>query len=246
MSKGMMLIDAFRAERQKQRKALRESSSENAPPESEVEQAAEPGLTHAVDDKIAPVLIDAVDEIAPVLPRAADDEIARAVTRAVDDRGGIAEPASGGGADDETEITDPAQTWAADPEAGTDPAPGAAQNEEPPETTLSRTTLDLAQPPQPRLTFVEGGPAAIPAACSCGERFSPYHGEGHAPERPLTEIGIGPAMTIRLRHLGLHTVRDMANADAETLRGLLGDLGRLIDVDGWIRAARRRVGAPEL
>jgi predicted flap endonuclease-1-like 5' DNA nuclease len=60
---------------------------------------------------------------------------------------------------------------------------------------------------------------------------------------PLAQIGFGPGMLIRLSQLGLHTIADLAQADAEHLRQQLGDISRLVDVEAWISNARRTAGA---
>lgn len=57
-------------------------------------------------------------------------------------------------------------------------------------------------------------------------------------DRPLAEIGFGPAMLIRLSQLGFRTTGDLAHADANELRAALGDISRLVDVEGWIASAR--------
>lgn len=62
-----------------------------------------------------------------------------------------------------------------------------------------------------------------------------------APPPSLAEIGFGPGMRIRLGQLGLHSVTDLAEADAARLRAALGDISRLIDVEAWISHARDMV-----
>jgi hypothetical protein len=60
--------------------------------------------------------------------------------------------------------------------------------------------------------------------------------------RPLAESGFGRGMVIRLGQLGLHTTGDLAQADVGQLRAALGDISRLVDVEGWIQDARRDCG----
>lgn len=60
-------------------------------------------------------------------------------------------------------------------------------------------------------------------------------------DQSLGAMGFGPGMLIRLRQLGLRTASDLAGADASQLRSALGDISRLIDVEGWIRLARQTV-----
>lgn len=77
----------------------------------------------------------------------------------------------------------------------------------------------------------DAGPAALKPAES-------------VPSEPLlAELGFGPVMLIRLGQLGLHTAGDLAHTDATTLRAALGDISRLVDVEGWIASARRAVSA---
>jgi predicted flap endonuclease-1-like 5' DNA nuclease len=56
---------------------------------------------------------------------------------------------------------------------------------------------------------------------------------------PLSAIGFGPGMTIRMSQLGIETVSQLAVADREWLRTELGDLSQLVHVDVWIEAARK-------
>ena len=56
---------------------------------------------------------------------------------------------------------------------------------------------------------------------------------------PLSDMGFGPGMLLRLSQLGLHTTADLARADAEQLRAELGEISRLCDVETWITRARQ-------
>ena len=49
-------------------------------------------------------------------------------------------------------------------------------------------------------------------------------------------------MLIRLSQLGMHTIADLAGADAGTLRAELGEISRLVDVEAWILRARQASG----
>lgn len=60
---------------------------------------------------------------------------------------------------------------------------------------------------------------------------------------PLAEVGFGPGMLIRLGQLGLRSAGDLAHADATTLRAALGDISRLVDVEGWIASARMTISS---
>lgn len=56
------------------------------------------------------------------------------------------------------------------------------------------------------------------------------------PALPLP--GMGPGMVLRLRHLGIESTAQMAEADPAALRRALGPISRLVNVEGWIAAAR--------
>jgi predicted flap endonuclease-1-like 5' DNA nuclease len=56
---------------------------------------------------------------------------------------------------------------------------------------------------------------------------------------PLSVIGFGPGMTMRMSQLGIETVSQLAMADRNWLRTELGDLSQLVHVDVWIEAARK-------
>ena len=58
------------------------------------------------------------------------------------------------------------------------------------------------------------------------------------PRVPLSTIGFGPGMMIRMSHLGIETVQELAVADPAWLRTALGDISRLINVELWIASAR--------
>jgi predicted flap endonuclease-1-like 5' DNA nuclease len=105
-----------------------------------------------------------------------------------------------------------------------------------------------APPPQPPATQASadpvGGPSAEEASASPTEAqadASPDapHAARPTVDPPLAEIGFGPGMLIRLSQLGLHTIGDLAQADASGLRIALGDISRLIDVETWINNARQ-------
>lgn len=58
----------------------------------------------------------------------------------------------------------------------------------------------------------------------------------------LTRIeGVGPVMQARLAKAGITTFAALAEANADSLRDQLGDVGRLADVGSWIAHARRVV-----
>jgi hypothetical protein len=62
--------------------------------------------------------------------------------------------------------------------------------------------------------------------------------EAVAPKLPLSTIGFGPGMMIRLSQLGIESVAELAAADPQQLRNALGDISQLVNVDLWIASAR--------
>jgi hypothetical protein len=106
-------------------------------------------------------------------------------------------------------------------------ASAAAEAEQvPPAITLSELTA--AVPVEPV------GPAAPEPEA---QHVCPVEDPGHA--LPLSAIGFGPGMTIRMRQLGIETVSALAGADADWLRASLGDISQLINVEAWIATARK-------
>jgi len=61
--------------------------------------------------------------------------------------------------------------------------------------------------------------------------------ENHAPA--ITITALGPGMLARLRLLGYGHIADLADADPVALRHGLGDISRLLNVEGWIAEAKR-------
>lgn len=102
------------------------------------------------------------------------------------------------------------------------PAPGQASIPDAVEAGVAPavTTAAVAAP-------VEA--AAVEA--SAAEAAPPRH-------MPLSVIGFGPGMMIRLSHLGIDTVADLAVADPIWLRSALGEISRLINIEVWIETAR--------
>lgn len=109
------------------------------------------------------------------------------------------------------------------------------------------------EPGSPHSVFaglVNGGAASIGAVgASAGEAAAapspwewPVRSSGSY-DPPLAEMGFGPSMLIRLGQIGLRTVGDLARTDATRLRAELGEISRLVDVDGWILRARQVVGS---
>jgi len=61
--------------------------------------------------------------------------------------------------------------------------------------------------------------------------------ENHTPA--ITTTALGPGMLARLRLLGYGQIADLAAADPVALRNGLGDISRLLNVEGWIAEAKR-------
>jgi hypothetical protein len=78
--------------------------------------------------------------------------------------------------------------------------------------------------------------ASVPLAAAA--QAAPAPEAQPAPRIPLSAIGFGPGMMIRLSQLGIETASDLAAADASSLRSALGDISRLINVDLWIASAQ--------
>jgi hypothetical protein len=58
------------------------------------------------------------------------------------------------------------------------------------------------------------------------------------PPPGLDVLGLGPGMLIRLGQLGIHNAADLAASEVSNVRGALGDISRLINVEAWIDRAR--------
>jgi predicted flap endonuclease-1-like 5' DNA nuclease len=133
--------------------------------------------------------------------------------------------------------TDAAAHDDTDPASKPEPAPPPAAG-----TSVFATYLDRAETP------AEPAPAAAeaaPAQQAPGPDAAPPDSAAHMaaapepePRLPLSSIGFGPGMMIRMSHLGIESVQELAAADPTWLRGALGDISRLINVDLWIASAR--------
>jgi len=114
-----------------------------------------------------------------------------------------------------------------------------AQPEQKPDTQASIFATLCVEPevlqaaPQIEQAAVDAADVAPPAAPA---------GAGIAsaePALPLSAIGFGPGMTIRLGQLGIETVSQLAAADPGWLRTSLGDLSQLVHAELWIATARK-------
>ncbi len=64
--------------------------------------------------------------------------------------------------------------------------------------------------------------------------------ETDAPAMAVASItALGPGMLARLRLLGYERLSDLADAQPAELRDALGEISRLLNVEGWIAEARR-------
>ena len=79
--------------------------------------------------------------------------------------------------------------------------------------------------------------AAVPVGVSDLPPEVSQASENHAPA--ITITALGPGMLARLRLLGYGQIADLADADPVALRHGLGDISRLLNVEGWIAEAKR-------
>jgi len=113
-----------------------------------------------------------------------------------------------------------------------------------PETDLVRYNLPIAHPvevvdasPIP----IEPPPAPAPSIEPPPAAAAPPAAPSVPPDEPII-AELGPGMRLRLRQIGYDSELAMANADPLTLRQSLGEISRLLNVEAWIEAARRRIG----
>jgi hypothetical protein len=129
------------------------------------------------------------------------------------------------------------------------------------------TETTKAASPEPAVTAEIGGSifagfcGAVDAAAAMDEAArqanAPPDEGPHSPQAeltaearlPLSAIGFGPGMTMRMRQLGIETVSELASSDPVWLRNALGEISQLINVDLWIanarQAARGEASEPE-
>ncbi|MEJ1975996.1 MAG: hypothetical protein WDN49_07685 [Acetobacteraceae bacterium] len=101
-----------------------------------------------------------------------------------------------------------------------------------------------AAAPEPNAAFVARAETQARSVSASGAVSPPSVLAGEREARrdpPLSEMGFGPGMLIRLGQLGLYSVGDLARSDASELRAALGDISRLINVEAWINQAREIV-----
>jgi predicted flap endonuclease-1-like 5' DNA nuclease len=129
--------------------------------------------------------------------------------------------------------------------AKADPAPAPATGPSIFATFMDRTedvAAPAAEPPPPQAPTAaepvahQADPAAPePAPATAAPAPAPTQ---PPPRVPLSAIGFGPGMMIRMSHLGIESIQQLAEADPVWLRGALGDVSRLINVELWIASAR--------
>ncbi len=112
-----------------------------------------------------------------------------------------------------------------------DPAPASG-------TSVFASFLDSAEPPPDAVETLAAAPQPAPTPEEKAPEAEPEVAVDPAPRIPLSTIGFGPGMMIRMSHLGIETVQELAVADPAWLRGALGDISRLINVELWIASAR--------
>lgn len=224
MSKGMMLIEAFRAERLRQRQALREKSGNSVP------AADGPGFELA--------------ELGPGNPeRSPDPALPQAGATSAPGQTEITastEPALGPGSPQPTghPPLPPRVGVVALQRSRVDAASGQHVQ------AGATGAADLV--PQPlRLTAASaqttGASAAVMAPAWEPPPAATRQPKQPAYDPPLAEIGVGPGMLMRLGQLGVHTTRDLAATEPAALRAALGEISRLLDVESWIATARQRL-----
>ena len=152
-----------------------------------------------------------------------------------------------------TEAADPeAEQPASGPPAAPSAPPGETATATEPDTVTTASPLPAA-PAAPEPVAPEPVASEFGAAESVAAEEAPDGQSGRMPggtasshdlprDPPLAEIGFGPGMLIRLSHLGLRSIGDLARADAGQLRNALGDISRLVDVEAWINNARQTAG----
>ena len=97
--------------------------------------------------------------------------------------------------------------------------------------SLPGANADLAAPGSSEVS------AAVPVGVSDFAPEVAQASENHAPA--ITITALGPGMLARLRLLGYGRIADLADADPVALRHGLGDISRLLNVEGWIEEAKR-------
>ncbi|MCQ4159978.1 hypothetical protein NON00_08545 [Roseomonas sp. GC11] len=114
------------------------------------------------------------------------------------------------------------------PEPAPVPEPPAAEPPAPP------------APPQPAREAVSSIFSSLLCTTGAAATVEVENRTEAAAGRPL--LGLGPGMRMRLQQLGYNSLEDLAHADPGRLRQALGEISRLIDIDGWIARARRLRG----
>jgi predicted flap endonuclease-1-like 5' DNA nuclease len=95
---------------------------------------------------------------------------------------------------------------------------------------------DAAQPGPDAAPVAEEAPALAADPADAPPDAPPQDG---AADKDLGAIAeLGPGMRLRLAQIGIHTLDDLAQADAGALRAGLGEISRMLRVERWIEAAR--------
>lgn len=155
----------------------------------------------------------------------------------------------------QSETPTPSETASGDPAEPSPPLTIAVSTKA---VGLSRAALGSAELPEPpdhcREPFVRDSAENTDAIATIALDGAPpieieNTPRGHAPSQPdlcsanpssdLSRLpGIGPGLIWLFGTAGIHTLEDLAAAEPEALRTRLGLAGQLLDLDGWIAAAR--------
>jgi hypothetical protein len=109
--------------------------------------------------------------------------------------------------------------------AGPAPTPGA-DRPEPPPPMADTPPATQAPTAAPMVAPTSAAMAAADPEATC-----------FAAAQEWTTAALGPGMLERLRLLGYARLTDLAHAEPAALRHALGDVSRLLNIEGWIAAA---------
>ncbi|WP_184385020.1 hypothetical protein [Roseococcus suduntuyensis] len=236
---GVAAIQANRAARRQMRAGLREKLREERarlrrlPPATSPEEPVEVEATSLPPPQAAPLPNEPTPaEIHP--PAEVECTVfGQLITDAAPPE---AEPAPPEPAPPEPEAPEPEAPEPEAPEPELEPLVEAAAADLPPdeeeEPAAPILAAVMAQDAPPDLPPAEEAPPAMAVAEEAMQDVEP----AAPPALPLP--GMGPGMVLRLRHLGIESTAQMAEADPEALRRALGPISRLVNVEGWIAAAR--------
>jgi len=155
-----------------------------------------------------------------------------------------ARPASTG--PDETRETEPSQSPLVDPQPVEGDGPPARRRARTSRAAVRRQRAaadavppaSAPQPPDPQ----EPDPAAHDTQAAAGFEASDNNDSKEATEAAPSDLsrlaGAGAGLVWMLQQSGVHSLAELAEADAETLSDKLGLVGQLLDMPAWIAQAR--------